>query len=156
MSLMFAICWHLDHTFSEHLFAYDAAIVPHTLEDINEICKYFEQAATLFGLTISTHKTAKLYQPPPGQTSIGPHIEIYGTPLKSVNYFTYLGNTIASDKTIDMEINNRIRAASGTFGGLWKRVWSQHGITISTKCESPTILSSMCSPLLSYTCQIYF
>ena len=138
------------------MFAYDAAIVPHTLEDINEICKHFEQAATLFGLTISTQKTAKLYQPPPGQTSIGPHIEIYGTPLKSVNYFTYLGNTIASDKTIDMEINNRIRAASGTFGGLWKRVWSQHGITISTKCESPTILSSMCSPLLSYTCQIYF
>ena len=73
---------------------------------------------------------------------------MYGTPLKSVNYFTYLDNTIASDKTIDMDINNRRRAASGTFGGLWKRVWSQHGITISTKCQVyktivlPTLLCS--------------
>ena len=36
---------------------------------------------------------------------------------------------------IDMEINNRIQAASGAFGGLLKRVWSQHGMTVSTKCN---------------------
>ena len=53
----------------ELLFADDAAIVAHTLEDIKEICKHFEQAATLFGLTISIKKTVTLYQPPPGQTS---------------------------------------------------------------------------------------
>ena len=100
----------------ELLFADDAAIVAHTLEDIKEICKHFEQAATLFGLTISTKKTVTLHQPPPGQTSTRPHTEIYGTPLKSVNNFTYLGSTIASENTIDMEINNRIRAASEAFG----------------------------------------
>ena len=76
-----------------------------------------------------------LYQPPPGQTSINPHIEIYGTPLKAVKNFTYLGSTVTSDNTIDVEINNRIQAASGAFGGLWKRVWSQHGISVSTKCK---------------------
>jgi hypothetical protein len=43
-------------------------------------------------------------------------------PLKAVNNFTYLGRTVASD-TIDVEINNRIQAASGGFRGLWKRVW---------------------------------
>ena len=98
---------------------YDAAIVPHTLEDINEICKHFEQAATLFGLKISTKKTVKLYQPPSGQISNGPHIEICGTTLKSVNFFTYMGNTIAFDNTIDVDINNRIRAASGSMVTTW-------------------------------------
>ena len=68
----------------ELLFADDAAIVAHTLEDIREICKQFEQAATIFGLTINTNKTVTLYQPLPGQTSIDPHVEIYGTPLKAI------------------------------------------------------------------------
>jgi hypothetical protein len=89
----------------------------------------------MFGLTINTKKTVTLYQPPPGQTSIEPHVEIYGTSLKAVKSFTYLGSTVASDNTIDVEINNRIQAASGAFGGLWKRVWSQHGISVSTKCK---------------------
>ena len=88
----------------ELLFADDAAIVAHTLEDIREICKQFEQAATMFGLTINTKKTVMLYQLPPGQTSIDPHVDIYGMPLQSVKNFTYLGTTgtFASDNTIDV------------------------------------------------------
>ena len=117
----------------ELLFAYAAAIV--AIEDTRKICKQFEQAATLFGLTINTNKTMTIYQPPPGQTSIDPHLEIYCRLLKSVNNFTYLGSTVASNNTIDVEINNRIQAASGAFGRLWKRVWLQHGITVSTKCK---------------------
>ena len=82
------------------LFADDAAIVAHILEDTKEICKQFEQAATLFGLTINTKKTVTLYQPPPGQTSIDPYVEIYGMPLTLVKNFTYLGSPVASDNTI--------------------------------------------------------
>ena len=63
----------------EILYADDTNIVAHTLEHIREICKQYELAATLFGLTINTKKTVALYQPPPGQTSIDPHVEIYGT-----------------------------------------------------------------------------
>ena len=63
-----------------------------------------------------------LYQPPPEQASLDPHVDIYGTPLKSVKNCTYLGCTVASDNNIDVEINNRIHAASGAFGGLWKCV----------------------------------
>ena len=98
----------------ELLFSDDAAIVAYTLEDTREVCKQFEQTATLFGLTINTKKTVTFYQPP-GKISIDPHVEIFGTPLKSVKNFTYLGSTVASDNTIDVEINNRIRAASGAF-----------------------------------------
>ena len=39
----------------ELLFADDAAIVAHTLEDVTEICKQFEQAATMFW-TYNQHK----------------------------------------------------------------------------------------------------
>ena len=72
---------------------FGAAIVARTLEDAKESCIHFEQVATLFGLTIDKKKTVTLYQPPPGQTSIDPHVEIYGTSLKSVKNFTYLGST---------------------------------------------------------------
>ena len=44
----------------ELLYADDAAIVAHTLEDTREICKPFEQAANLFGLTTNTPKTDTL------------------------------------------------------------------------------------------------
>jgi len=46
----------------------DAAIVAYTLDDTRWICKHFEQAATMFELTISTENTVILYQPLPGQT----------------------------------------------------------------------------------------
>ena len=51
----------------ELLFVDDAAIVAHTLEHIREICKQFEQAATMFGLTINTKKTVTLYQHHPAK-----------------------------------------------------------------------------------------
>ena len=141
-----------EHCIRELLFAGDAAIVAHTLEDIREIGEQFEQAATLYGLTINTKKIVTLYQLPPGQTSIDTHVEIYGTPLKSVKNFTYLGSTVASDNTIDVEINNPIQAASGAFGGLWKSVWLQHGISVSTKCK---VYKAIVLPILLYSAETY-
>ena len=127
-------------------------IVVHTLEDTWEICKQFEQVVTLFGLTINPKETVTSYQPPTGQTSIDPHVEIYGTPLKSVKNFTYLGSTVAFVNIIDVEINNRIQAASGAFGGLWKRVWSQHGISVSSKCK---VHKAIVLPTLLYSAETY-
>ena len=106
----------------------------------------------MFDFTINIKKTVTLYQPPPGQTSIDPHVEIYGTPLKSVKNFTYLGSTVASDNTIDVEINNPIQAASRAFGCLWKRVWSQHGISVSTKCK---LYKAVVLPTLLYSAETY-
>ena len=51
-----------------------------------------------------------------------------------------------------MEINNRIRATSGTCGVLWKRVWSQRGIAISTKCK---VYKVIVLPTLLYSAEIY-
>ena len=108
--LLFSLVWL---SFVEH-------VPPYLYHRHKEIYKHFEHTATLFRLTINAKKTVTLYQPPQGQTSVDPHVEIYGTSLKSVNNFTYLSSSVASDNTINAEINNRIHAASGAFGGLWK------------------------------------
>ena len=84
----------------ELLFAGAGAIVVHTLKDTREICKQFEQAATLFGHNINTKKTVTLYQPPSGQASVDLHVEIYDTPIKSVK-----GQTKA---TISWHTSNRV------------------------------------------------
>ena len=63
-----------------------------------------------------------------------------------------MGSMIAFDNTIDVEINNRIRAARGAFGGLWNRVWSQYGITISTKCK---VYKAIVLPTLLYSTDTY-
>ena len=54
--------------------------------------------------------------------------------------------------TIDVEINNRIQAASGAFAGLWKRVWSQHVISVSTKCK---VYKAIVLPTLLYSAETY-
>ena len=51
-----------------------------------------------------------------------------------------------------MEINNRIQAAPGAFVGLWKRVWSQHGISVSTKCK---VYKAIVLPTLLYSEETY-
>ena len=72
--------------------------------------------------------------------------------MELINNFTYLGSTVASDNTIDVEINNRIQAASGAFGGLWKCVWSQHGISVSTECK---VYKAIVLPTLLYSAETY-
>ena len=51
-----------------------------------------------------------------------------------------------------MEINNRIQVASGAFGGLSKRVWPQHGISVSTKCK---VYKAIVLPTLLYSAETY-
>ena len=133
----------------EPLFVDDATIITNTLpvlENTTEMFKHFEQADSLFGLTMNTKKT-DAQQPPPGRTSIDSHVEIYGTPLKSVKSFTYLGSTVVSDNTIDVETNHNIHAACGAFGGLWK-----HGIKLSMKCK---VYKAIVLPTLRYSAETY-
>ena len=56
------------------------------------------------------------------------------------------------NNTIDVEIINRIQAASGAFGGLWKCVWSQHGISVSTQCK---VYKTIVLPALLYPAETY-
>ncbi|XP_047494050.1 acylamino-acid-releasing enzyme 2-like [Penaeus chinensis] len=55
--------------------------------------------------------------------------------------FAYLGNHVTSDNNIDGDIENRVQTASRSFGSLHKRLWSQHGITITTKPKVQKLLT---------------
>ena len=73
------------------------------------MCRHLEHTATICELTINSKKTVTLYQLPTEQTSIDPHVYIYGMQLKPDKNFTYLSSTVAFDKTVDAEINKHYK-----------------------------------------------
>ena len=117
----------------ELLYADDADLVTHSPEDMQTIMDRFADACTRFGLTISLDKTKVMHTPVPGSTYVEPDIYVYGSRLDVVTSFVYLGSTISSDGSLDAEIKERISKASGAFGSLEDRVWSDRDLTINTK-----------------------
>ena len=93
----------------------------------------FANACKCFGLTISLDKTKVMFTPVPGEEYVEPDIYVYGTRLKVVKSFVYLGSTLASDGSLDVEIIVQINRALVAFGNLEDKVWSDRNITINTK-----------------------
>lgn len=112
----------------ELLFADDAALVAHSESTLQRAT-----SAKVFGLEVSLKKTEVLHQPAPLQKYHPPCITIKGTELKSVHQFTYLGCTISSDTNVGKDIDNRLAKASSAFGKLYKRVWKNNHLKMSTK-----------------------
>ena len=80
------------------LFADDAALLAHSLEDIQTIIDKFSETSKAFGLTISMKKTELLYQPAAcNPRLVNPSVFIDGKALKIVDTFKYLGSTVTSD-----------------------------------------------------------
>ena len=109
-----------------------AALVSHTQTALQCITSCFAESAQLFGLEVSLKKTEVLHQPAPQNEYHVPHISIGETVLKSVEQFTYLGCTISSNARIDGEIDNRLAKANSAFGRLYKRVWNNKHLRITT------------------------
>ena len=77
----------------EMLFADDAALVTHTMEDLQQLIDRLSHACKEFGLTISIKKTNVM-----GQGIVSPpSINIDNVTLDAVDSFTYLGSTIDSN-----------------------------------------------------------
>jgi len=76
------------------LFADDAALVAHSLEEMQDLVDRFSRATKAFGLTISIKKTELLHQPKPGCPQTDKNIFVDGKPLKNVDKFVYLGTTL--------------------------------------------------------------
>ena len=72
----------------ELLYAYDAAIVAHSLADIQQIVGCSEAAAVKFGLSINIKKTALLQQLPPGKAFGNTQVLISKRPLLVTTKFT--------------------------------------------------------------------
>lgn len=134
------------------LFADDCALVAHNLEDIQSIMDCFAHAAQRFGLTVSLKKTEILFQPRPGTPYIPPVVRVYGTPLRSVDRFVYLGSTLSQTPVIDAEISLRLCKAGTAFGNLTRRLWNEHGVSIATKVK---VYRAVVITTLLYGCETW-
>ena len=105
-------------TVRDMLFADDAALVAQSAQDLQTLLSLFSSACSDFGLTISLKKTKVLSQ----GTDIPPSIKIDGKDIENVKNFVYIGSSIASNASLDTEINFRIGKVSGTFARLTGRV----------------------------------
>ena len=134
------------------LFSDDCALLAHTLDDMQAITNGFARSARRFGLTISLKKTEVIYQPKPGADYTAPTITIDNNPMKVTDKFTYLGSTISQNALIDDEISARIGKASGSFGKLTKRRWSERGVRLVTKIN---VYCAVVLPTLLYGCEAW-
>ncbi|CAH1261491.1 Hypp2372 [Branchiostoma lanceolatum] len=65
--------------------------------------------------------------PPP------PPVVISDTEIKTVGKFCYLGSTMTSSGSLNVQVKQRIGKASAAFGRMTKSLWHDHGIRLSTK-----------------------
>ena len=113
----------------EMLFADDAAIASHTQEGLQRLVNRLSHACKEFGLTISLKKTNVMGQ----DVREVPNISIDDYTLEVVGDFTYLGSTISSNLSLEVEINKRIGKASVSMSRLSTRVWENTKLTTNTK-----------------------
>ena len=59
----------------------------------------------------------------PSPTDSLPSIQINDEELNAVNNFKYLGSTVSSNASLDMEIQSRISAAATAYNKLSKRIF---------------------------------
>ena len=137
----------------ELLFTDDSALLAHSITDMQNTVDKFVEASKEIGLTVNITKTEVLYQPEPN-ASVNelPIIQIDGMALKVVKNFRYLGSTISHDNWVDTEVHNRTQSACRAFGKLEKRLWSQSGISISTKCK---VYRAVVLSVLLYSAETY-
>ena len=109
----------------EMLFADDAALVAKTEEALQRLADNLASACKEFGLTISVKKTEVTAQ----DARSPPTITIDGVQLKTVDHFTYLGSTISSNVSLDVELDRRIGKANAVMAKLSRRVWENHSLT---------------------------
>ena len=130
----------------------ECALLAHSVDDIQAVTNAFARSARHFGLTIGLKKTEAIYQPKPGADYTAPTITFDNNPLKVTDKFTYLGSTISQNALSDDEISPRIGKASGSFGILTKRLWSERGVQLATKIN---VYCAVVLPTLLYRCEAW-
>ena len=129
------------------LFADDSALVAHTPDGIQVLVDRFATAARQFSLQINIEKTECLYQPPKFLcgVSLPTTISINGKSLKQCKTFKYLGSTVTDNDKLENEISLRIGKASGIYGNLRRRLWTNHHVPVRIKCQvyRATVLATL-------------
>ncbi|PFX13050.1 hypothetical protein AWC38_SpisGene22909 [Stylophora pistillata] len=105
-------------TIRDMLFADDAAVTSHRVQDLQRLMDRFSQPCEDFGLTISLKQTNVLGQ----DVNTPPVITIDNYQLEVVHEFSYLGSTIPDNLSLDTELDKRIGKAATTLGRLTSHV----------------------------------
>ena len=120
----------------------DAALVTHTMEDLQQLMYILSHACNEFGLTIRIKKTKVM-----GQGIVSPpSINIDSVTLDDVDIFTYLCSTIDSNISLDAEISIRIAKTAAVISKLNRRVWQNNNMTHMAKLH----VYQACVLVLSY------
>ena len=115
----------------DFLFADDAAITAHSVDDLQQLMTRFSEACRDFGLTISLKKTQVMGQ----DVDSPPTISISDHELEVVHDFVYLGSTISDSLSLNLEISRRIGKAATSMSRLSKREWTNGKLTEHTKIQ---------------------
>ena len=127
------------------LFADDAALVSHTQEGLYCLMDRLSKACKEFSLIISVKKTEVMAQ----NAEIPLSVYTDGSNLSVVDNFKYLGSTISSNLSLDVEINAHIGKAATVMAKLNKRVWRNINLTMNTRfkvyqaCVTSMLLTEM-------------
>ncbi|XP_068675589.1 uncharacterized protein [Montipora foliosa] len=88
----------------------------------------------------------------PSPTDSLPSIQRNGEELNAVNNFKYLGSTVSSNASLDMEIQSRISAAATAYNKLSKRIFCNNDILSNTKIK---VYNAIIIPTLLYGCETW-
>ena len=118
------------HNFTDFDYADDIALPAPNQSGLTECLDEFSSASRTMGLNVSWQKTkvqcfSKVLPPLAS-------ISVRGQQVEDVNQFCYLGSTLDSSGRCKPDVLRRIGIASSSMNSL-SRVWSQHGLSSSTK-----------------------
>ena len=102
------------------LFTDGSALASHSEAGLQGLVDNLSHTCKEFGLTISLKKTSILAQ----DEQTPPVITIDNTEPEVMDSSTYLGSTMPSKASLDVEISLRIAKATGVMAKLNKRVWN--------------------------------
>lgn len=135
---------------TELMYADDCALVSHSADQLQQILNGYSWAYQALGLRMNINKTKIMSTPNP--IAQDDRITINEQQLEEVESFNYLGSILSQKANIDLEIQNRIRAASRAFWKLKSKVFHNHDLTFQTKMA---VYRAVITPTLTYGCETW-
>lgn len=136
----------------ESQYADDNAIIAQSAHALQTLSDSFVEAYEQFGFEVNRNKTKVLAQPISGIELPPFTITINNETVGQVSRFPYLGSILNDSATCSNEIMQRLQSANAAFGKLWKRVFFNRGLKISTKID---VYKAVVLSTLLYGCETW-
>ena len=109
-------------------------LISDSMDELEEMLQNLDESCNEMDLTISTRKM-KIMAVAQDQKQSPRQVQLQSAdePVDVVEEFEYFGSIVMSDCELDREINVQIRRASSSFRSLYRILWYQQKIKMSTK-----------------------